>query len=103
MRERRTRFGMAAVLVAAVLVTACSVEPIETAKGDGAADAAACTGPSTARSEGWVKPIAKAAVPAMPTTITDFTGEEQTIRSANRILALDTYGTLATTVYALGL
>jgi iron complex transport system substrate-binding protein len=39
----------------------------------------------------------------MPTTITDFTGEEQTVASADRILALDTYGTLATTVYALGL
>ncbi|HNL49611.1 MAG TPA: hypothetical protein PKK89_11660, partial [Microthrixaceae bacterium] len=41
--------------------------------------------------------------PVLPTTVTDFTGESVTVTDAERILALDTYGTLATTVYALGL
>jgi iron complex transport system substrate-binding protein len=50
-----------------------------------------------------VKPIATKVTPTLPATVTDFTGESQTVTSAERILALDTYGTLATTVYALGL
>jgi len=36
-------------------------------------------------------------------TVTDVTGQPVTITDAGRILALDTYGTLGTTVYALGL
>ncbi|MDG4792758.1 ABC transporter substrate-binding protein [Micromonospora sp. WMMD1082] len=36
-------------------------------------------------------------------TYTDLTGKPVTITDTSRILALDTYGTLATTVYALGL
>ena len=36
-------------------------------------------------------------------TVTDFTGEQVTVTDASRVLALDTYGTLATTVHALGL
>lgn len=35
-------------------------------------------------------------------TITDFTGEQVTVADTSRVLALDTYGTLATTVFALG-
>ena len=35
--------------------------------------------------------------------ITDFSGESVTVSDVSRVLALDSYGTLATTVYALGL
>lgn len=50
-----------------------------------------------------MEPIADDVTPALPTNVTDFTGEEVTVSDASRVLALDTYGTLATTVHALGL
>ena len=39
----------------------------------------------------------------LPVTFKDYTGKEVTVKSAERILALDTYGTLAQDVIALGL
>jgi len=62
-----------------------------------------CAGPRHAASGAWVQPVATDPAPTLPTTVTDFTGEQVTVTDASRILALDTYGTLATTVYALGL
>lgn len=62
-----------------------------------------CSGPRTARSSGWVEPLEDVTAPTLPVTVTDFTGEQVTIDDTSRLLALDTYGTLATTVYALGL
>jgi iron complex transport system substrate-binding protein len=62
-----------------------------------------CAGARTAASEGWVEPVGDAPDPVLPTKVTDFTGDQVTVADASRILALDTYGTLATTVYALGL
>ena len=41
--------------------------------------------------------------PQLPVTFKDYTGKEVTVKSAERILALDTYGTLAQDVIALGL
>jgi iron complex transport system substrate-binding protein len=74
------------------------------ASGGGATDGeVACAGPRHATSEGWVEPIADDPAPTLPTTVTDFTGEQVTVEDASRILAVDSYGTLATTVYALGL
>ena len=64
---------------------------------------AECAGARTARSAGWVEPLEQVPEPSLPVTVTDFTGEQVTITDADRVLALDTYGTLATTVYALGL
>ncbi len=63
-----------------------------------------CT-PATAVSEGWIDPMGGDAVAeqVLPVTITDFTGEQVEVTDTSRVLALDTYGTLATTVYALGL
>jgi iron complex transport system substrate-binding protein len=50
-----------------------------------------------------VEPVADDPEPQLPATVTDFTGESITVEDVSRVLALDTYGTLATTVYALGL
>ena len=61
-----------------------------------------CT-PATAESEGWVEPLGGTVDQVLPVTVTDFTGDEVEVTDTSRLLALDTYGTLATTVYALGL
>lgn len=68
-----------------------------------AASTLTCDAPATAVSTGWVEPLTPAPAPQLPVTVTDLTGREVTITDTSRILALDTYGTLATTVYALGL
>lgn len=62
----------------------------------------ACSGGRTAESEGWVEPLDDPSGPELPVTVTDFTGEAVTVVDTSRVLALDTYGTLATTVHALG-
>ncbi|WP_051027067.1 heme/hemin ABC transporter substrate-binding protein [Nocardia higoensis] len=48
-------------------------------------------------------PIGEAPQPALPVTVRSFDGAEVTVTSADRIIAADRYGTLAQTVYALGL
>lgn len=63
----------------------------------------ACTGPATASADPSVTPIATDSTPVLPATITDNRGKQVTIDKAERILALDVSGTLATTVFALGL
>jgi iron complex transport system substrate-binding protein len=86
------------------MATSCgSGDGSTAADGGSGADEIACAGPRHATSTGWVEPIAEDPTPALPVTVTDFTGEQVTVADASRILALDTYGTLATTVYALGL
>ncbi|WP_237201711.1 heme/hemin ABC transporter substrate-binding protein [Rothia nasimurium] len=67
------------------------------------ADPKALTGLATAASVPDVLPIENPQAPQLPVTITDFQGTEVTVTSADRILALDMYGTLAQTVLALGL
>lgn len=61
------------------------------------------TGLATAASVPDVLPIENPQAPQLPVTVTDFQGTEVTVASADRILALDMYGTLAQTVVALGL
>lgn len=62
-----------------------------------------CAGPATAVQQEWVEPITLTPEPVLPATVTDITGREPiTITDTSRILALDTYGTLGSTVYALG-
>jgi iron complex transport system substrate-binding protein len=62
------------------------------------------TGPSTATlTDPDIKPISDEVSPSLPTTVTDAQGTEVTIRSADRILAVDRYGTLGATVFGLGL
>jgi iron complex transport system substrate-binding protein len=68
---------------------------------DGAA--ASCAGPVTAQSAPVVEPIVDDPDQTLPVTYTDVTGQPVTIADTSRVLALDSYGTLASTVYALGL
>lgn len=50
-----------------------------------------------------VAPVADAPEPDLPVTVTDAQGTDVTVDDASRILALDIYGTLAQTVFELGL
>ncbi|QTX05801.1 heme/hemin ABC transporter substrate-binding protein [Agromyces archimandritae] len=62
------------------------------------------TGPATACLADTALPeVDSDEQPAMPVTVTDASGTEVTVESADRILALDISGTLAATVFALGL
>jgi iron complex transport system substrate-binding protein len=62
-----------------------------------------CTGPATATAPITITPVVTDPKPALPATVTDSFGKQVTVKSADRILALSSTGTLATTVYALGL
>lgn len=48
-------------------------------------------------------PIATNPTPQLPASVTGFDGRQVTVDDASRIVAVDRYGTLAQTVYALGL
>lgn len=50
-----------------------------------------------------VRPVADDPRPRLPVTVTDAQGTEVTVTDTSRILALDVYGTLARTVFELGL
>lgn len=105
-KDRLTRFrasprSLLALGLLALLATSCAAATsTEVEKGSGAP---VCTGPATAEAAGVVEPISTTADPQLPVTYTDVAGAEVTVTDASRILALDNYGTLATTVYALGL
>ena len=62
-----------------------------------------CSGARTASSSGWTEPLQSDIEPQLPVTYLDNSATEITITDTSRILALDTYGTLGTTVHALGL
>lgn len=67
-------------------------------------DPKAATGPSTAvLAESALDPVADAPAATLPVTVTDNQGTVVTVTDTSRILALDVYGTLARTVYELGL
>ncbi|MBL1076960.1 ABC transporter substrate-binding protein [Nocardia sp. 2] len=62
------------------------------------------TGPSTASiGDADPTPIGPEPTPVLPVTVKSFDGSEVTVTDASRIIAVDRYGTLAQTVYALGL
>jgi iron complex transport system substrate-binding protein len=89
-----------------VLAVASALVAVPGPAGSAVASAAkrlACDGPATARSQVKLRPIAKNPAPTLPVTYTDITGKPVTITDTRRILAVDSYGTLASTVYALGL
>ncbi len=68
------------------------------------ADPKSYVGPSTAHmANADITPIAADPRPVLPAMVTDSQGTAVTVRSADRILALDLYGSLAATVYGLGL
>ena len=100
MRRRATLLGSTVALC--VLAVGCGGSTgADTAAAPEAAEVA-CTGARTADSQGWGEPLDDPDDPTLPVTVTDFTGEPVTVTDTSRVLALDTYGTLATTVYALG-
>src|SRR5262245_54857386 len=96
----RARAGAAGVvaLVLLVLVAGLAV-PAAGAVGAAAPKRLRCEGPATARSQTRLTPIAKRPKPALPVIYTDVTGRPVTISDTRRILAVDSYGTLASTVY----
>lgn len=101
--QRASMVAIAAAVASAVVLSACggSGAPVDRAAAD--PTASGCVGARTATSQAWVRPLEPAPSPDLPVTVTDVTGQSITISDTSRILALDTYGTLGTTVYALGL
>lgn len=121
---RRKGPRLVALAVAAVLVTAatgCTAGgAAPTAKGGSVtvthtsvkpwsqltplADPRAYRGETTAKvADADITPVTRSPHPVLPATVTDNQGTKVTVRSADRILALDLYGTLSATVYGLGL
>jgi len=63
----------------------------------------ALRGPNSAADTPEIQPMVDTPTPAFPVTFKDFNGAEVTVKSADRVLALDLYGTLAQQMIALGL
>lgn len=67
-------------------------------------DVRSATGVSTAcLSSRAIEPVADDTAPALPVTVTDAEGREVEISEVDRILPIDISGTIASTVFALGL
>lgn len=80
-----------------------SPEPSALDKSVNAVDALKVKGPAEARDIPDMKPVMSGVKPSLPTTVTDAHGKEITVKSADRVLALDLNGTLADTVVGMGL
>jgi iron complex transport system substrate-binding protein len=114
---RGIRFTAIAAAAALLLAACASDAPASGPSEDGSAsaacaapvlpdapiDAAELTGPATACVAESDLHSPAPATPTLPVTVTDAQGTEVTVESADRILALDLSGTLASTVFALGL
>ncbi|MGN8246657.1 heme/hemin ABC transporter substrate-binding protein [Cellulomonas soli] len=108
----RWRAGAVVVLLA---LAGCSVAgSAETIGGSGGGvlladvtpleDPRVATGPSTAvLADTALRPVETDPAVTLPATVTDRQGTVVTVTDTSRILALDVYGTLARTVYELGL
>jgi iron complex transport system substrate-binding protein len=91
-------------VLAAVVFVGCGTGTATSADPAAAASATtSCDEPRSARAEATVTPLEPEPEPDLPATVTDATGQAVTVTDASRVLALDTYGTLGTTVHALGL
>lgn len=114
--SRRTRLALIAAIVLAAALTGCgslgapeadpSCPDAATALSalDLAPDVRAATGPSTAcLASNGVVAVDDTTAPALPVTVTDAEGTEVTVTDASRILPIDISGTIAATVFALGL
>lgn len=94
----RLRGVLTALLAATVLTGAVACTDGNTASTAGTG------GPATARlTDLDPVPLGAPPAPALPATVRSFDGTEVTVTDASRIIAVDRYGTLAQTVYALGL
>ncbi|NLA37519.1 MAG: ABC transporter substrate-binding protein, partial [Actinobacteria bacterium] len=92
--------GALAVLA---LVSGCAGTGESTASRSAGTSGVACAGHRTAEVQDWIEPMTPAPTAQLPVTVTDHMNNEVTVTESTRILALDRYGTLASTVYALGL
>lgn len=118
--RRRPLAGASAALVALLaLLTACGASPAPGSATDDPgttgsattlaeatplADPASYVGASSARvADAAVEPVTDDPRPQLPVTVTDVQGTEVTVTDVSRILAFDVYGTLARTVFELGL
>ncbi|MBJ8345633.1 ABC transporter substrate-binding protein [Antrihabitans sp. YC2-6] len=92
----RRRLAVVLCTLAALTVAGCSA--------DGPGGSAEQKGHSTAIVANLdPEPIAPNPTPQLPVTVRGFDGTEVTVTDVSRIVAIDLYGTLAQTVYGLGL
>lgn len=85
-------------------VDACPQASVPLASLDLVDDVRAVTGGSTAcLSDHAIEPVDDDTAPKLPATVTDSEGREVTITDVDRILPIDISGTIASTVFALGL
>ncbi|MFB8388155.1 hemin ABC transporter substrate-binding protein [Microbacterium sp. NPDC055910] len=114
----RTRL-LALVAAAALLLSGCSAagatspEPVDANCPDAVValsdlepvtEPRAVEGPSTACIPSLaIEPVADTSAPALPVTLTDAEGREVEVTDVSRILPVDISGTIAATVFALGL
>lgn len=97
--------AVVAALVAGAIavVTGCAVPGPSTASSSAAPPDVAMQGPATAVIDDDVEPITEAAEPRLPATVRSHDGVDVTVTSADRIIAVDLYGTLGEIVFSLGL
>lgn len=86
-----------------VAPTTPAPEETSEAPAAGAVNALDLTGPAEAADTPDMEPVVENPEPALPATLTDASGAEVTITSADRVLSLDLYGTITDTVIGLGL
>ncbi|HEY9306619.1 MAG TPA: ABC transporter substrate-binding protein [Microbacterium sp.] len=105
-----------ALLTAAVILSGCAAAAAEPARTDCPAadqplaslaladDPRTATGPSTAcLASHAIEPVAGDEAPELPVTVTDAEGREVEVTDVSRILPVDISGTIAATVFGLGL
>jgi iron complex transport system substrate-binding protein len=104
----------ALILTAALLTAGCAASPtapVETSspastastQAPGAVDALSLKGPVEAETIADMHAVVTDAAPQLPATVTDADGAKITVTKADRVIALDLYGTLTDTVIGLGL
>ncbi|SEG76164.1 iron complex transport system substrate-binding protein [Thermomonospora echinospora] len=98
-RVRGARTATLAVL-AALGLGGCAVGG---ASATGGTDPAASCGPSVVRTGQAIEPVEPAPTPKLPVTVESADGRPVTVRSADRILAVNMYGSIAEIVFSLGL
>lgn len=80
-----------------------ALQPTEDAAALTAADPRTVLGPDTAIVDENIEPLAETPEPRLPVTVESCDGETVEITDTSRIIAVDLYGTLAETVFSLGL
>ncbi|XRQ14155.1 heme/hemin ABC transporter substrate-binding protein [Actinomadura welshii] len=93
--------ALAGALAAALLLGGCGLGTAGMAA-SGSDPAARCGPSSVAAPEGDPEPV-EAPEPDLPVTVRSADGAEVTVRDAERVLAVNLYGSLAEIVYSLGL